>query len=378
MRVLIAMDSFKGTFASLEVANIVEKGLKKVYENAIADKVLIADGGEGTVDAVVNALNGKYFFVDVLDPLGKKVRAKYGIVNGMTAIIEMAEASGLILMSEEDLNPLVASSYGTGQLILDALNRGCNKIIMGIGGSATNDGGAGMATALGAKLIDSDGNEVASGGGALDQLDYIDISGLDPRIKEVEFIVACDVDNILCGEKGASRVFGPQKGANEEKIRILDQNLNYYAQLIKRDLGMDVGEIPGAGAAGGLGAGLMAFCNANLSKGIDVLLDIVKIDESIEAADIVITGEGRIDKQTAYGKVPVGIAKRAKKFNKPVFAIAGFVDKGAELVYQHGIDAIISSVVAPMTLKAVIEDSPRLIEEASERLFRIIKAIKSM
>ena len=374
MKVLIAMDSFKGNLTSLGVAAIVEQGIKKVFNDAIVDKVAIADGGEGTVEAVVDCLEGEYVYTEVSDPIGGKVKAKYGIVNGTTAIIEMAEASGLPLVPVEKRNPMLTSCYGTGELIKDAIERGCKKIIMGIGGSATNDGGAGMAAALGVKFIGRDGNEIPIGGAGLENLERIDTSGLDLRIKDVEFIVASDVSNPLCGEKGASRVFGPQKGATEEMVSLLDKNLDHLSKIIKRDIGIDVAEIPGAGAAGGLGAGLMAFCGAKLTKGIDIVLDTIRLEDRIKDVDVVITGEGRVDMQTAFGKVPVGVAARAKKFNKPVFAIAGFAEKGAEIVYDYGIDAVMSSMVGPMSLDEAIVESPRLIEEASERLFRIIKA----
>lgn len=375
MKVLIAMDSFKGNLSSSGAADIVEKGLRRVYGSATVDKVAIADGGEGTVEAIANSLNGEYVFATVTNPVGDKVQARYSIVNGNTAIFEMAEASGLCLVTEGKRNPLKTSTYGTGEMIKDALNKGCRKIIMGIGGSATNDGGMGMAAALGAQFLDIDGKSLDMGGGALDKLHTIDLRNIDPRIKETDFIVACDVSNPLYGEKGASRVFGPQKGATPQMADILDRNLQHFADIIKKDLSVDVANVPGSGAAGGLGAGLMAFCNAVLSKGIDIVLDSVNIDERIKDVDIVITGEGRVDGQTIYGKVPAGIAARAKKYNKPVFVIAGFMDKGAELVYQHGVDAVMSSMVGPLSLEDAIRESPRLIEEASERLFRIIKAV---
>ncbi len=375
MRVLIAMDSFKGNMSSLDVAGIVEKGIRRVFKSDVyVDKVAIADGGEGTVDAIVNAHGGQFVTAEVTGPLGEKVAARYGIILGKTAIIEMAEASGLYLIPDDRRDPLKTTTFGVGELILDAIGRGCTKIVMGIGGSATNDGGAGMAAALGVRFLTKEGREPGFGGGPLAQLDRIDASGLEQSLAGIEFLVACDVNNPLYGEKGASRVFGPQKGASPEMVEILDKNLEHYAELIKRDLNKDVGSIPGSGAAGGLGGGLMAFCNAKLSKGIDIVLDEININERISHSDVVITGEGRIDGQTAHGKVPVGVAARAKMYGKPVFAIAGFIDKGAELVYEHGIDSVMSSMVGPLSLDEAIKQSPRLIEEASERLFRVIGA----
>ena len=375
MKVLIATDSFKGSLKSLEVADIIEKGIRRVYRTAEVEKIAIADGGEGTVEAMVESLKGEYRSAVVSDPIGKQVRARYGIVNGDTAIIEMAEASGLYLVPKEKRNPLTTSTYGTGELIRDALSRGCRKVILGIGGSATNDGGMGMAAALGVQFLDQDGEPLAMGGGFLDRLQRIDMSSITPLVGETEFVVACDVNNPLCGESGASRVFGPQKGASPQMVELLEKNLRHYADVIKKDLAIDVLDAPGGGAAGGLGAGLMVFCRANLLKGMDIVLDTLNIDDRIKAADIVITGEGRLDEQTAYGKVPVGIGLRAKKYKKPVFAIAGSIAPGADLVYQNGVDSAVSAVSAPMTIDEAISESPRLIEEASERLFRIIRAV---
>lgn len=375
MRVLIATDSFKGSLKSLEAAAIIEKGIRRVYSAAQVEKIAIADGGEGTVEAMVESLQGEYRYAEVSDPIGNKVRARYGIVNGDTAIIEMAEASGLSLVPQDRRNPLTTSTYGTGELIRDALSRGCRKILLGIGGSATNDGGMGMAAALGVKFLDQDGEPLAMGGGFLDRLQNIDISSIMPLVNETEFVAACDVNNPLCGERGASRVFGPQKGASPQMVELLDRNLRHYADIIKKDLAIDVLDAPGAGAAGGLGAGLMVFCKAKLMKGMDIVLDTINIDDRIQEADIVITGEGKLDEQTAYGKVPVGIGLRAKKYGKPVFAIAGSIAQGAELVYQQGIDSAMSAIAAPMTIDEAISESPRLIEEASERLFRIIRAV---
>lgn len=376
MKVLIAMDSFKGTFDSLEVAKIVEKGIRRVYPDAGVVSIPVADGGEGTVDAIVRSNDGRYVYCDVTGPLGDRVKAKYAIVGGNTAVMEMAEASGLNHVPAELRNPLLTTTYGTGELILDAISKGCIKIILGLGGSATNEGGAGMASALGVKFLDESGYDIGMGGGELGRIKNIDVSRIDPRVANVEIIAAFDVDNPLCGEKGASRVFGLQKGADEKMIELLDKNLLHYSEVIEKTLSKSIGEIPGAGAAGGLGAGLVTFCGAKLRKGIEIILEMAGAEEKIKAADVVITGEGRLDGQTIYGKLPVGIAAIAGKYGKPVFAICGSIGEGAEKVYQHGIDGIVSSVVSPMTLEQVIGASPRLIEEAGESLFRVIHAMR--
>lgn len=376
MKVLIAMDSFKGSLSSLEAAESVEKGIKKVYTGASIYKLGVADGGEGTTQAVVDCLGGRYISREVAGPLGERITARYGIVNEDTAIIEMAEASGLCLIPEGRRNPFITSTYGTGELILDAMDKNCSKIIIGIGGSATNDGGAGMAMAMGARLLNARGTSIGTGGGALGELECIDIGGLDARLKQTQIMAACDVSNPLCGENGASKVFGPQKGATPDMVERLDKNLYHFSEIIKRDLHMEICNTPGAGAAGGLGGGLMAFCGAKQYKGVDLILDILRIDNMIENSDIVITGEGRIDGQTVYGKVPVGVAARAQKHNRPVFAIAGFLDKGAELVYEHGIDSVASAMAGPMSVQEAMAQAPKLVEEASERLFRVIRAMR--
>lgn len=374
MKVLIAMDSFKGNLSSLGVAAIVEKGIKRVYEDAAVDKVAIADGGEGTLESINNTLNGDLVEVMVKGPMGSDVKAKYAIVDGSTAIIEMAEASGLVLVNEKERNPMLASTFGTGQLIIDALNKGCKKLIIAIGGSATNDGGAGMAKALGARFLDSSGNEIPEGVEALQTLHEVDMRAFDKRIANTEFLVACDVTNPLTGESGASKVFGPQKGATDEMIAKLDKSLEYFSEIVKKQFNKDMARVPGAGAAGGLGYGLMAFCGAKLKRGIDLVLDTVKLENRILDVDVVITGEGRLDGQTVFGKVPVGVAGIAKKHGKPVYAIAGFIGEGGQKVYDHGIDAVMSSMVGPLDLDKAIRRSPQLIEEAAERLFRIIKS----
>ncbi len=372
MKVVIAMDSFKGTYSSLEVAEFISKGIYKVYPDADINTIAVADGGEGTTNVLVDSLCGRMVELTVQNPVGKPIKAAYGILPDSTAVIEMSAASGLTLLSPQERNPLITSTYGAGQMIMDAIEKGCSKIIIGLGGSATNDGGVGMASALGVRFLDKAGNDLASGGAALKLLDRIDVSGLSPKVRSTEFLVACDVENPLCGSNGASAVFGPQKGADNEMVRELDCCLRHYGDKILQTLCIPVAEVPGAGAAGGMGAGLIAFCNAKLIKGVDLILDYLGFDRWVQQADIVITGEGRLDSQTIYGKVPVGVAKRAKKYGKPVYAIAGFLGEGAQAVYDHGIDAVISAIVAPMSLREAIQKSPQAIENAAKNLMRII------
>lgn len=375
MKVVIAMDSFKGTHSSLEVAEFVSKGIRKVYPDAEIQTIGVADGGEGTANVLVDSLCGRMVELTVQNPVGKPVKACYGILPDLTAVIEMSAASGLTLVSPQERNPLVTSTYGTGQMIMDAIEKGCKRIIIGLGGSATNDGGFGMASALGIRFLDKMGNDLALGGGALKLLDRIDMSGLSAKVRDTEFLIACDVENPLCGSNGASAVFGPQKGADDEMVRELDCCLRHYGNKISQELGISVAEAPGAGAAGGMGAGLLAFCNAKLIKGVDLVLDYLEFDRCVQDADIIITGEGRLDSQTIYGKVPVGVARHAKKYSKPVYAIAGFLGDGAQAVYSYGIDAVISAVVAPMSLEEAIQKSPQTIENAAENLMRIILSI---
>ncbi len=372
MKIVIASDSYKGSCSTLEVANAIEKGIRKVYKDAEIIKIPVADGGEGTVDALVLGMNGKYEQVEVLDPLGKKIHARYGILNDSIAVIEMAAASGLPLVNEEERNPMVTTTYGTGQLIQAAMERGCRKILVGIGGSATNDGGVGMAQALGVSFKDKEGKEIGYGGGELEKIQLIDLTNLNPLLKEIEIIVMSDVTNPLCGKNGASYVYGPQKGADLEMIENLDNNLRHYAQIVKSNLGKDIINIPGAGAAGGLGAGLIAFCNARLCPGIEKVLDITQIDSHLQSANLVITGEGQIDSQSIYGKVPVGVAKRAQKYNVPVIAIVGSIGEGASAVYEHGVNAFMDTISKPMSLQESMENALYLIKQTAENMMRIL------
>ncbi|MCY8010684.1 glycerate kinase [Bacillus haynesii] len=357
MKIVIAPDSFKESMTSLEAARSIEKGFKAVLSDAEYVNIPVADGGEGTVQALVDATGGDIVHQTVTGPLGKPVKAAYGLLgDGKTAVIEMAEASGLHLVPPGQRNPLLTTTRGTGELILDAAEKGVSTIIIGLGGSATNDGGAGMAAALGAKFLNRDGEEIENGGGALAEIAKIDVSGLNPKLKHIQFEAACDVDNPLTGPRGASAVFGPQKGANSEMTALLDQNLKHYAAAVKAELGCEIDSIPGAGAAGGLGAGLCAFLNAELKSGVDIVLDTLSFSERIKGADLVITGEGKIDCQTVSGKTPAGVAKRARSENIPVIAFAGSLGEGCELVYDIGISALFSIVPGISSLENALAD----------------------
>ncbi|MCG8482936.1 MAG: glycerate kinase [Clostridia bacterium] len=372
MKIVVASDSYKGSCTTLEVADAIEKGIRKVIKDADIIKIPVADGGEGTVDALVLGTNGIYDELEVLGPLGNKVKAKYGILDNDIAVIEMAAASGLTLVEESKRDPMISTTYGTGQLIKAAIDRGCKKILVGIGGSATNDGGAGMAQALGYSLVDKDGKEIGHGGKELCKLHKIETSCVHPKLRETEIIVISDVSNPLCGFNGAAYVYGPQKGATPNMVKQLDYNLRHYASIIKKFLHKDIFDIPGAGAAGGLGAGLMTFCNAELYSGIDKILDITNIDKHLVNADLVIVGEGQIGGQSIYGKAPVGVAQRAVKYDVPVLAIVGGVGEGATAVYAYGVDVIMDIINKPMTLNEAIKNASILIEQTAECAMRAL------
>lgn len=343
MKIVIAPDSFKESLSALEVANNIRAGFREIFPDADYVVLPVADGGEGTVDAMVAATNGSVVGLAVSGPLGKPVDAFFGLTgDGRTAIIEMAAASGLMLVPPEARDPLITTSFGVGELIRAALDKGARHFIVGIGGSATNDGGAGMLQALGVRLLDAEGKHLGPGGGELGRLATIDVSGLDPRLAECRIEVACDVDNPLIGPRGASAVFGPQKGATPDKVALLDANLGHYAAVIKVVLGMDVAHLPGAGAAGGLGAGFKAFLGAELKPGSEIVTTAVGLDAALADADLVITGEGCIDGQTIHGKTPIGVAAVAKRHGKPVIGIAGCLGGDAGAVFSHGIDAVFS------------------------------------
>jgi len=374
MKIVIAPDSFKGNLTAKQVADAIEIGIKRVIPDAEIVKIPMADGGEGTVQALVDATDGEIITAEVSDPLGNQIKAEFGILGDSqkTAVIEMASASGLPLVPRDKRNPMLTTTYGTGELIRIALDKGCRKLIVGIGGSATVDGGAGMAQALGVKLLDKNSNEIPKGGGGLEHLDHIDVTSLDPRITETTTIVACDVDNPLVGPRGAPEVFGPQKGATPEMVKILDKFLDRYADIIKCDLGIDIKNIPGAGAAGGLGAGLMAFLGAKLRSGIDIVIDASGLEKHLKDTDIVITGEGKIDRQTIYGKTPIGVARTAKKYCIPVIAFAGNIGSDSHVVYDNGIDALMSIISYPMSLDTAMERSKELLADSAERAIRLV------
>ena len=368
MKIIVAPDSFKGSVSALEAAYAIEQGLRRVFPDAVIEKIPMADGGEGTVQSLVDATGGHIQTHRVVAPLENEVDAQFGILAGEeTAVIEMASASGLTLVPADKRNPLRTTTYGTGQLIRAALEAGCRRLIIGIGGSATNDGGAGMAEALGVRLLDADGAQIPRGGAGLGQLASIDITGLHPAIAETETVVACDVNNPLTGPDGASHVYGPQKGATPEMIETLDQHLAHFDSVLTRTLGKSFNDVPGAGAAGGLGAGLMAFLNAELQLGVD------NLEERVKGASVVFTGEGQLDFQTAFGKTPVGVAKVAKARNIPVIAIAGGIAEGAEAVYDAGIDAMLGIVQEPMSLEEAVGDASRLIADTAEQAARLIR-----
>ncbi|MDY2795731.1 glycerate kinase [[Pasteurella] aerogenes] len=341
MKIIIAPDSFKESLTALEVAEAIETGFKRIFPHAEYVKVPMADGGEGTVQSLVDATQGELIQTEVTAPLGNKVMATWGLSGDkQTAIIEMAAASGLHLIPLNQRNPLLTTSLGTGELIRAALDFGVNKIILGIGGSATNDGGVGMLQALGIRCLDHQGQEIGFGGKNLANIQQIDLSALDPRLQQVEIEVACDVTNPLCGDNGASAIFGPQKGANAEMVKQLDQALAHFAQQVKAQLDLNIRDQAGAGAAGGMGGGVLLLPKVRLKSGVNIVLDTVQLSDKLQDADLVITGEGRMDGQTAQGKTPVGVALAAKTANKPVIAIVGCLREDYEVVYDKGIDAV--------------------------------------
>jgi glycerate kinase len=409
MKIIIAPDSFKESLTSSQAAVSIEHGIRRVFPQAACVKIPMADGGEGTVEALVTATGGKYVTVRVRGPLGTPVRARYGVLGDQrTAVIEMAAASGLELVPPSKRNPLITTTFGTGELIRHALDHGLTKFVIGIGGSATVDGGAGVGQALGVKYevrsakcevrtkekgnrlreqslsslqsavrspqsaIEYSAGRIFMSGGLLDRVIGIDMTSLHSGVKNATFVVACDVTNPLIGPKGAAPVYGPQKGATPEIVKILSRNLMHFARLVDRDLGIDIRYLPGAGAAGGLGGALVAFLGAELKPGIDIVIDAADLARQIKGADLVMTGEGKIDEQTPFGKTPIGVARVARKMRVPVVAIGGSLGDGAMRIFSHGIDGLEACVARPMDVGTALKDGAHNLEMAAERVMRLI------
>ena len=377
MKIVAAIDSFKGSMTSLEVSEAFEKGVKKVYKDAEFLKIPLADGGEGTVKALIDNLDGEMVNIRVKDPLMRDVDSFYGISgDGKTAVIEMAAASGLPLLDSDERDPMKASTFGTGELIKDALEKGCREFIIGIGGSATNDAGIGMLSALGYIFLDENGDELNPNGENLLKIKSFRDDKVMKEVSEAKFLIACDVDNPFYGSNGAAYVYGKQKGATEEMIKILDKGMENFSNVIRDIKKSDISNISGAGAAGGLGGAFMAFFNSELKPGIDIITEKIELEKSIKGSDYVITGEGRIDFQTAMGKTPSGVAKLAKKYGIPVIAIGGSVDDEIGNIYECGITAAFSIIDSPMTLNEAMntKNAQRLVEKTAEQIFRVIKS----
>jgi len=374
MNILIAADSFKGSCSARQVTDTIERAAKNVIPDVTVTKIPVADGGEGTVDALVTAMNGTKVAVPAHDPLGRPITAEYGLLPDGSAVIETAAASGLTLLKLEERDALHASTFGTGELIRHALEHGVKKIILGLGGSATTDGGAGLAGALGISFLDKNGKELEPGGVHLSELASISTDGLLKEAAGCEFVVACDVKNHLCGALGAAAVFGPQKGADAEQVKILDAALAHYASVLKDELHCDAADTDGSGAAGGLLCGILPYFPVTICSGIDLVLDLTDFDEHVKHADLVITGEGRIDFQSALGKVPVGVAERAKKVrNVPVVAIAGAKGDGCETLYKFGIDAIFDTIPGVMSLDDAMSHAEENLERTAENVLRLFQ-----
>lgn len=375
MKIVIAPDSFKGSLSSEEVANAIKSGILRAMPEAETVLIPMADGGEGTVDSLVQATQGSKVYVPVQGPLQDEVMASYGVLgDGVTCVIEMASASGLVLIPEEQRNPMLATTYGTGQLIRHALDHGYRSFILALGGSATNDGGSGMLQALGLRLLDAEGRDIGAGGQALSHLTQLDATQWDERIRELQFIIASDVTNPFVGPQGASHVFGPQKGATPEMVEALDAALVNFADVMAAHTGVAVHHLPGAGAAGGLGGAFQAFFPASMKRGIDVVIEMTRLNAHLQDAHLVITGEGQTDAQTASGKAPMGIAQAASKLGVPVIVISGSVGQGIEKLYEYGMTSIHSIVNGPMTLQEAMNRTPELLAQRAEQVMRTFLA----
>jgi glycerate 2-kinase len=377
LRILVAPSGFKESLEAEEVADCIETGLLKVLPDATINKAPLVDGGEGFTKALVAATDGTLHQLTVTGPVGQPVDSYFGFLGNTeikTAVLEMAAAAGLRLVPREVRNPLVTTTYGVGELIKAALDAGAERILVGCGDSGTNDGGAGMAQALGIRLLDAEGKEIGGGGGELARLEHIDLSDRDSRLNNVQIDVACNWHNLLCGSKGVARVFGPQKGASPEIVEQLAKALDRYACVIQKDLGMDVKEMPGSGASGGLGTGLYALLGAKLHPRYDIVMEYLDLDTLLSQSDLVITAEGSIDFQTPRGKIPCEVARRAKQYQLPTLALAGTIGKNAEVNFDHGIDSYESILTAPCSLDDAISHAPELVINATERLARAILA----
>jgi glycerate kinase len=375
LKILVAPSGFKESLGAEEVAHYIEIGIKRVYPDAIVRKAPLVDGGEGFTKALVQATGGTLHFVTVTGPVGKKVFSHFGFLGGTekkTAVLEMAAAAGLWLVPKSGRNPLVTTTYGVGELIKAALDAGAERILIGCGDSGTNDGGAGMAQALGVKLLDKTGAELGFGGQYLKRLAKIEMSNRDARLDEVQIDVACNWHNVLCGENGVARVFGPQKGASPETVQMLADSLDNFAEVIEKDLQIDVRTMNGGGASGGLGAGLFALIGATLHPRYEIVMQYLELDELLKDSDLVLTAEGGIDFQTPRGKIPAEVANRAKRYGLPVIALAGTVGKGAKINYDHGIDSFLSILDKPCSLSEAIENAPSLLKHAAERTMRFL------
>ncbi|MGI5888584.1 MAG: glycerate kinase [Oscillospiraceae bacterium] len=373
MRILFASDSFKGALTSSETITLLKSAAEKVFPDCETIGVPVADGGEGTTEAVVKATGGSIVSVKVHGPLMEEETAYYGALSGGRAVFEMASASGLPLVPRNQRNPMKATSYGTGELMSRVLDDGYRKISVAVGGSATNDGGMGFASALGVRFLDKDGNVLAGTGENLIKIRNIDVSGIKPELKDAEISVMCDVRNPLCGPEGASRVYGPQKGARGRMIEELEAGMENYRDVVKRQFGIDLDECPGSGAAGGLSSALMVFAGAKLCSGIDSVLDLIGFDKLLEGTDLCITGEGRTDRQSAYGKVLQGVGDRAKAHGVPVIALSGSVGEGYYEILSHGIDAVLTTVDRQMTLSDALREAGDMYSRAAEMMFRTVK-----
>ena len=379
MRIVIAPDSFKECLSATKVAAAISEGIKRVVPEAEITCIPIADGGEGTVEALVAATSGKIVSAPSVDALNRPIQSFYGILgDGKTAVIEMAAASGIELLAQEERNPMITSTFGTGRLLKSAMEAGFTEIIIGIGGSATNDGGAGMAQALGFRLLDENDEPIGLGGGCLSQLHRIDSSNVHQNLQKVKITIASDVQNPLLGSSGATYIYGPQKGATPQMVETLEKNMNHFSEILLQEFGIDFSSIPGAGAAGGLGAGLMTFCKAEIIPGFELISSVTNLEKHIRNASLVITGEGKIDQQTAFGKTVSGVARLGQKYHVPVFALAGTVDEDLAELYKQGLTSAFSITNRPMNLEESKANAAQLIASISEQVMRLISGVEKV